>query len=56
MADKGGGKHHRAVDGVQLAAVFANLATNVSAMDSMVSKFGDVIGDMVSSKIIIDHL
>jgi len=56
MAVTGGGKHHRAVDGIQLSAVFANIATNTSAMDSMVSKFGSVISDMVSSRIIIDHL
>jgi len=56
MADRGGGKHHRAADGVQLSAVFEGIATSPTAMESLVSRFGDVISDMVSSKIIIDHL
>lgn len=56
MADRGGGKHHQAVDGIQLSKVFTDIATNTSAMESMVTKFGNVISDMVSSKVMIDHL
>jgi len=56
MAHAGDGKHHRAADGIQLSAVFADIATSSTAMESMVAKFGDVISDMVASKIIIDHL
>lgn len=56
MAGIAGGQYHEAVDSIELSAVFGHIATSTRPVESMVHKFGSVISDMVSAKIIIDHL
>ena len=56
MANEGHGQHHIAVDGIQLRQTFYAIAENTHAADALAAQFGEVIGDMVSSTIILGHL
>ena len=56
MAAAAGGQYHQAITGIDLSNVFLNISNSSKAVDELASQFGKVIGDMVSSAIILGHL
>ncbi|GMH42204.1 hypothetical protein BSKO_10123 [Bryopsis sp. KO-2023] len=56
MAAAGAGQHHQAINGIQLSRVFGNIAAGCSAMDGLISRFGEIVSGMVAHRIKLDHL
>jgi len=56
MAGAAGGNYHPAAKGIDLIREFVETARGCSAMDGLLTRFGDIISGMVANKVILDHL
>lgn len=56
MAAEGGGTHHMCQSGVDLASTFVNIAKGCTAVDGLVERFGEILSDAVSLKVMVDYL
>jgi uncharacterized protein YegL len=56
MAREGSGQFHTAVDGVQLGQVFGKIAAECTAVDGLVSKFSQILSEMVTCKVMLDYM
>jgi hypothetical protein len=56
LAAEGGGRYHQCQSGIDLATTFASIAAECTAVDGLVHKFGDILSEAVSVKIMVDYL
>lgn len=56
MAEAAGGKFRPASTGDDLMRVFQAAAQECNAVDGLVKRFGETISDMISTKVVLDHM
>lgn len=56
LAHEGGGQYHACQSGVQLAATFVAIARECTAVDGLVQRFGEILSNAISHKIMVDFL
>lgn len=56
MATKGGGKFHLALNGLELAAKFAEIAADCTVTGTLIEKFVEILSREIGTKIAIDYL
>lgn len=56
LAAEGGGRYHACQSGVDLAAAFVSIAAGCTAVDGLVQRFGDILSEAISLKVMVDYL
>lgn len=56
MAMAAGGQFHAAAGGMQLSQVFVQIAAECTAVDGLVKRFSEILGDMITVKVMVDYL
>ncbi len=56
MAEAAGGRFHSCQSGVDLAATFAAIAAESTAMDGLVARFAEILSEQIALKVVLDFL